>query len=89
VQVVATATLGPLVGYRDLGTPIITGFQTPNKGPLLAGAIAVILLALLTDGAYALIGRWLVPWRARTTGRVDDAIVSAPELAPDLVPSTT
>jgi osmoprotectant transport system permease protein len=89
VQVVATATLGPLVGFRDLGTPIITGFQTPNKGPLLAGAIAVILLALLTDAAFAIAGRWLVPWRARASGRVDDATVSAPDLIPSAIPTSS
>ena len=90
VQVVATATLGPLVGYRDLGTPIITGFQTPNKGPLLAGAIAVILLALLTDGAFALADRRLVRWRRRTPGRAADVTVAAPDLIPAIdTPSTT
>ena len=68
VQVVATATLGALVGYRDLGTPIVTGFTSRDKGGLLAGSIAVALLALLIDGAFALAQRWLVPWR-RPVGR--------------------
>ena len=63
VQVVATATLGALVGYRDLGTPIVTGFTSRDKGTLLAGAIVVALLALLTDGVFALVERRLVPWR--------------------------
>ena len=65
VQVVATATLGALVGYRDLGTPIVSGFTSPDKGPLLAGAIAVALLALLTDASLAWRERRLVPWRRR------------------------
>jgi osmoprotectant transport system permease protein len=81
VQVVATATLGALVGYRNLGTPIITGFaQRSQRGPLLAAAIAVILLALLTDAAFAWAERRLAPWR-RPAGRQADVAVTAPEAA--------
>jgi osmoprotectant transport system permease protein len=78
VQVVATATLGALVGYRCLGTPIVAGFSRSDKGPLLAAAILVALLALLSDGLFALLQRVLVPWRA-TPGRQADATVIAEE----------
>jgi osmoprotectant transport system permease protein len=81
VQVVATATLGALVGYRDLGTLIVTGFTSPDKGPMLAGAVVVALLALVTDGLFALAARWLVPWRA-APGRTADATVIAEEAVP-------
>jgi len=81
VQVVATATLGALVAYRNLGTPIVTGFTSPDKGPLLAGALAVSLLALLTDGLFALAERRLVPWRA-AAGRTADTGVAAEPVAP-------
>jgi osmoprotectant transport system permease protein len=80
VQVVATATLGALVGYRCLGTPIVIGLTSPDKGPLLAGAIAVAALALITDGSFALAERRLVPWRA-APGRADDATVAVAALA--------
>jgi osmoprotectant transport system permease protein len=80
VQVVATATLGALVGYRNLGTPIVSGFTSPNKGPLLAGAIAVALLALITDAFFVVADRRLVPWR-RTRRTADVAV------APDAVPA--
>jgi osmoprotectant transport system permease protein len=85
VQVVATATLGALVGYRCLGTPIIAGFQKSDKGGLLAAAILVIALALLFDAAFALAQRVLVPWRAKP-GRGADVTVAgaAPE---ELVPT--
>jgi osmoprotectant transport system permease protein len=78
VQIVATATLGALVGYRDLGTPIVTGYTSPNKGPMLAGAIAVALLALLTDGVFALGARWLVPWRSPPPRTADATVTAAP-----------
>jgi osmoprotectant transport system permease protein len=63
VQIFATATLAALVGYRDLGSPIVAGFSRSNKGPLLAAAIIVALLALATDGLFAVAQRRLVPWR--------------------------
>jgi osmoprotectant transport system permease protein len=81
VQVVATATLGALVGYRNLGTPIITGFAQSNKGPLLAAAIVVTAMALLLDGAFAVAEARLVRWR-RAPGRVDDVTVTGLESAP-------
>lgn len=84
VQVVATATLGALVGYRNLGTPIVTGFTSPDKGPMLAGALAVAVLALVTDGLFAVAQRLLVPWR-RPEGRIADATVIGEEAAPPSV----
>jgi osmoprotectant transport system permease protein len=78
VQVVATATLAALVGYRNLGIPIVTGFTSPNKGPMLAGALAVALLALATDGVFAVAQRVLVPWR-RPPRRTEDATVAGEE----------
>ena len=80
VQVVATATLGALVAYRNLGTPIVTGFTSPDKGPMLAGALAVALLALVTDALFVLASRLLVPWRV-PAGRTADATVTAEEAA--------
>jgi osmoprotectant transport system permease protein len=78
VQVVATATLGALVGYRCLGTHIVSGFQLADKGPLLASAILVALLALLADALFALLQRLLVPWQ-RPAGRRADTTVTAEE----------
>jgi osmoprotectant transport system permease protein len=69
VQVMATATLGALVGYRCLGSPIATGIRISNKGPMLAASILVAALALLADGLFAVVQRMLVPWRRRTGAR--------------------
>jgi osmoprotectant transport system permease protein len=79
VQVVATTTLGALVGYRCLGSPIVAGFEGRDKGALLAAAILVALLALVADGLFTVAVRWLVPWRAgaRRPGRAADATVAA------------
>jgi osmoprotectant transport system permease protein len=86
VQVVATATLASLVGYRNLGIPIVTGFTSPNKGPMLAGALAVTLLALLTDRVFAVAQRVLVPWQ-RAPGRDADVTVVAEEAVATAAPA--
>jgi osmoprotectant transport system permease protein len=49
VQVVATATLAALVGGGGLGTLIDLGFGQQDYGLMIAGAILVALLALLTE----------------------------------------
>jgi len=72
VQIIATATLGALVGYRCLGTPIIAGYNRADKGPLLAAAILVAVMALTTDGLFAGAQRWLVPWRSTRPRPLDN-----------------
>ncbi len=62
VQVVATTTLGALVGFRCLGTPILQAIATRNDGQLIAGALLVAVLSLLTEAAFALLARRLTPW---------------------------
>ena len=80
VQVVATATLGALVGYRNLGTPIVSGFTSPDKGPLLAGAMPSPCWPWsptpVRPGRPA-----LVPWRRAGAGQAD-VTVTAEEAAP-------
>jgi osmoprotectant transport system permease protein len=49
VQVVATASLAALVGGGGLGTLIDLGFGQQDYGLMIAGAILVALLALLTE----------------------------------------
>jgi osmoprotectant transport system permease protein len=62
VQVVATTTLGTLVGYRCLGTPIIQGIAERDYGKVLAAAVVVAAVSLLTDAAFGALGRRLTPW---------------------------
>jgi osmoprotectant transport system permease protein len=62
VQVVATTTLGALVGFRCLGTPILQAIATRNDGQLIVAALLVAILSLLTETAFGLAGRRLTPW---------------------------
>jgi len=74
VQVVATTTLGALVGYRCLGTPIIQGIAERDYGKVLAGAVVVATVSLLTEAAFGAVGRRLTPW-ARDRSRETKASV--------------
>ncbi len=81
VQVVATATLGALVAYRNLGTLIVTGYTSPTKGGLLAGAILAAAPAPATDGFFALAERRLVRGRPPRGRTADAGLAAQPESA--------
>jgi osmoprotectant transport system permease protein len=70
LQVVATATLGALVGFECLGSLILQGLAEPNNGKLLTGAVLVAVLALITDGFFVVVQRLLTPWMHRRARRV-------------------
>jgi osmoprotectant transport system permease protein len=59
VQVVATATLAALVAGGGLGRIITLGFRQQNYGSVLAGAILVAVLAVLTEILLA-VASWAV-----------------------------
>jgi osmoprotectant transport system permease protein len=50
VQVVATVSLAALVGGGGLGRMVNLGFGQQNYGLIIAGAILIAVLALLTEG---------------------------------------
>ena len=58
---VGTATLGALVGAGGFGQPILTGIRLADVGLLLQGAVPAALLALAVQGAFELVGRWMIP----------------------------
>jgi osmoprotectant transport system permease protein len=67
VQVVATATLAAVVGLGGLGRPIINGLaQNVQASPaartlVIVGAVAVAVLAVLTELGLGLLERLVVP----------------------------
>ncbi|HUF97256.1 MAG TPA: ABC transporter permease [Ilumatobacter sp.] len=67
VQIVATATLGALVGYQCLGSFILEGIAQPrlSSDKLYGGAFLVALLAVLVEFVFGRIEPRLVPWRYR------------------------
>jgi len=72
VQVVATATLATLVNGGGLGTIISAGFGlgiSRGGAQIVAGGIAVVLLALLAEAVFAGVERLVTPRPLRTVRR--------------------
>lgn len=61
LQVVATVTIAAYVGLGGLGYYIIQGIALRDFPEILGASIVVIALALLLDGAFALLQRVVVP----------------------------
>lgn len=61
VQVVATATLGALVAWGGLGRYIVDGFAAGDDVQLLAGAILVAVVAILTEVAFGVVESLVSP----------------------------
>ena len=87
VQVVATATLAALVAGGGLGRIITLGFRQQDYGAVLAGAILVAALAVLTELLLAVLSWALTPGprtlpflRARPAARTADPAMAAPPL---------
>lgn len=87
VQVVATATLAALVAGGGLGRIITLGFRQQDYGAVLAGAILVAALAVLTELLLATLSWALTPGpralpfrRARPAARTADPAMAAPPL---------
>ena len=61
VQVVASATLATFIGGGGLGDLIVEGFQRGDTAILLAGALSVAALSIVTEVGFAGIERALTP----------------------------
>jgi len=66
---VGTATLAALIGAGGYGQPILTGIRLDNINLILEGAIPAALLALLAQGLFEGIERWLTPRGLRLEAR--------------------
>lgn len=58
---VGLATLGALVGAGGYGQPILTGIRLDRVDLILLGAVPSAVLALLVQGLFDAVERWLVP----------------------------
>ena len=66
---VGTATLAALIGAGGYGQPILTGIRLDDIGLILEGAVPAALLALLVQGVFEVIERWLTPRGLRIQAR--------------------
>ncbi|WP_045761724.1 glycine betaine ABC transporter substrate-binding protein [Xanthomonas albilineans] len=66
---VGTATLGALIGAGGYGQPILTGIRLDDLGLILEGAVPAAALALLVQGLFEGLERWLTPRGLRLAAR--------------------
>jgi osmoprotectant transport system permease protein len=71
---IALATVGILVGIQNLGYLFTNGLQRRIIPEVLAGVIAVVVIALIVDLLLVLAGRLLMPWTrgTRTVSRISN-----------------
>ena len=68
VSTIALATVGALIGITNLGYLFTNGSQRRIIPEVLAGIIAVVVIALVIDGLLIAAGRVMMPW-SRTQRR--------------------
>lgn len=62
---ISLATVGILIGVQNLGYLFTNGFQRRIVPEILAGVVAVVVIALTIDLLLVLAGRLLMPWAPR------------------------
>jgi osmoprotectant transport system permease protein len=62
VATVSIVTVGALVGVSSLGSLFTEGFQRYFRTEIVVGIVLVVVLALLLDLCWVLLGRALLPW---------------------------
>ncbi|MDP8947543.1 MAG: ABC transporter permease [Actinomycetota bacterium] len=65
VQVVASATLATFIGGGGLGDLIVEGFSRGDTAILLAGALSVAVLAVITEASFSGLERFFTPMGLR------------------------
>jgi len=71
LQIVATVTLAAYIGLGGLGGYIIAGLALRRFDQMLGAALVIVALALVLDGLFALIERFVTP-RGVAAGRPSD-----------------
>lgn len=79
VQVIATATLGALVGWGGLGRFIIDGFAQQDNVEVFVGGLLVALLVLGVEVGFALLERQRE--RRRRASPIDENAIAYPPTA--------
>ena len=87
LQVVATVAIAAYIGLGGLGYYIIQGVALRKFDQVLGGALAIVALALILDGVFALVQHLVVP-RGVTAGRVKEVRATSSRRRPVAEPAT-
>lgn len=77
VSTVSLATVGILIGVENLGYLFTNGQQRRIIPEVLAGVVAVVVIALIIDLLLVLAGRMLMPWTRATSTRTGGTLKAA------------
>jgi osmoprotectant transport system permease protein len=66
---ISIASIGAVVGVRNLGYLFIDGFQRKIPEEIVTGIVAIFLIALTLDAGLWLVGRLVTPWRRLAVSR--------------------
>lgn len=71
---ISMVSVGSVIGIGGLGTWFTEGYQANKSDQIVAGIIAIFVLAVIVDTLIMLAGRALTPWtRASRTARISRA----------------
>lgn len=59
---ISMVAVGSVIGIGGLGTWFTEGYQADKSGQIVAGIIAIFVLAVLIDTAIMAVGRLITPW---------------------------
>lgn len=74
---IAMVSVGSVIGIGGLGSWFTQGYQTDKSDQILAGIIALFVLAVVIDAVIVVVGRLTTPW-AHATRRTGRRAVVAP-----------
>lgn len=66
---ISIASIGAIVGVRNLGYLFLDGFQRKIPEEIVSGIVAIAVIALAFDASLWLVGRLMTPWRRSTVPR--------------------
>jgi osmoprotectant transport system permease protein len=66
---ISIASIGAVVGVRNLGYLFIDGFQRKIPEEIISGLVAISVIALALDVGLWLLGRAMTPWRNAKVAR--------------------
>jgi osmoprotectant transport system permease protein len=65
---ISLASVGAIIGVASLGSFLTEGFQRTNYAEIIAGIVSIVVLALLVDAIFTVLGRLITPWTRATRG---------------------
>jgi osmoprotectant transport system permease protein len=70
---ISLASIGAIIGVESLGSFLTEGFNRTNYAEIVAGIVAILVLALVVDALLLVLGRLITPWTRAGRGAAKGA----------------